>query len=412
MSSHAGPNPTDMSRSRFNRHNLSGANFPQEASTSTVPWTLITALLLGLIPLSLQGAEEIPNRDPLSAKRHSRPAQIVTPQVERRFTPVEAVPQVVSQEPRSALPPLPDSTGEWEPDAAVGLPDAQELWNQSPGLTPYQTAPDDELLTLGLQRAAEQSPLSDEAPLNWQELDPSLSVEVVPLFTFRDDLHDWWPNVRSDVRSLLTWQNALVLGVAGGVTLGLRESADGAVRDWTLESPERWGEGTEVLRQFGEYQWQVPAILLGYTWSLWRQDAELHAFLCSTISSYTLNSIATVGLKAVTDTSRPSTAFEDGRYGFPSFHASSTFAIAANIETWYGWKAGLPAYALAGLVGWSRIDQREHDLSDVVFGSVLGYTIGKSVALSRRTAAESTWQLSPWFEANHQATGVSFDLRY
>jgi membrane-associated phospholipid phosphatase len=72
----------------------------------------------------------------------------------------------------------------------------------------------------------------------------------------------------------------------------------------------------------------------------------------------------------------------------------------------------LPAYALAGLVGWSRIDQREHDLSDVVFGSILGYTIGKSVALSRLSAAESRWRVNPWFDANHEAPGVSFDLRY
>ena len=137
--------------------------------------------------------------------------------------------------------------------------------------------------------------------------------------------------------------------------------------------------------------------------------------MCSsdlTISAYTLTSLTTVAIKGITDTQRPSNEFQDGRFGFPSFHASSTFAIAANIEAWYGWQAGLPAYTLAGLVGWSRIDQREHDLSDVIFGSLLGYTIGKSVALSRVSAAESRWRLSPWFEENQQASGVTFDLRF
>jgi hypothetical protein len=50
------------------------------------------------------------------------------------------------------------------------------------------------------------------------------------------------------------------------------------------------------------------------------------------------------------------------------------------VDEYYGWPVGLPCYVLAGLVGWSRIDQREHDLSDIFFGSVLGFVIGKSVA--------------------------------
>jgi membrane-associated phospholipid phosphatase len=399
-----------MARFRFNRQKRCGRDFSKQVPAFVMPWTLAIALVLAIGPRSVPAGE--PTGHPRQPSRH----HFLRASLFAAETGERSAPSLTSLEsglePGSSIPPLPEPNGESTFDDPAGSPDVTELWNQSPGLTPFPTTAEDDLLNLGLQRAAERSPLADEPPLHWEELDPSLSVEVVPLFTFRDDLNDWWPNVRSDVRSLLTWQNALILGVAGGVTLGLRESADGAVRDWTQENPERWGEGTEVLRQFGEYRWQVPALLMGYTWSLWRQDAELHEFLCSTISSYTLNSIATVSLKGLTDTSRPSNDFEDGRYGFPSFHASSTFAIAANIETWYGWQAGLPAYALAGLVGWSRIDQREHDLSDVVFGSVLGYTIGKSVALSRRAAAESTWQLSPWFEANHQATGVSFDLRY
>jgi hypothetical protein len=272
--------------------------------------------------------------------------------------------------------------------------------------------PVDSLLNLGLEHAALSDISEETMPLDWRDLEPGLSVEASPLFTLQDDLRDWWPEFQADLRSLVTWKNALVLAIGTGISLGLREQVDGEVRAWTACSPDRWGAGSQVLRQFGEFQWQVPVLLGGYSYSLWRQDEPLHDFFRSTISAYTLTSLSTVAIKGIADTQRPSNGFQDGRFGFPSFHASSSFAIAANIETWYGWPAGLPAYALAGLVGWSRIDQREHDLSDVVFGSLLGYTIGKSVALSRVAAAESRWRVSPWFEANHAASGVSFDLRY
>ncbi len=270
---------------------------------------------------------------------------------------------------------------------------------------------DDELLLEGLARASRSEGSLKADPIDWSQFDPELPFETAPIFTFRDDLHDFLPNFFADTKSLFTWKNAVILGVGTGVALGLRENVDGEVRAWTAEHPERWGEGTEVLRCFGEYSYQVPILLGGYAWSLWRQDAPFHEFMKSTISSYALTSFTTVAIKGMTDTSRPTTEFEDGHYGFPSFHAASAFSIATNIETYYGWKAGLPAYALAGLVGWSRIDQREHDLSDVVFGSVLGYTIGKSVALAHQ-GRSNNWQVEPWYDPAQRAGGVSLDLRY
>jgi membrane-associated phospholipid phosphatase len=329
--------------------------------------------------------------------------------------PEQTFPRVAEAETPISEPGASPRSTHSNPDEELEIPRAAMV---PPGFAPLDEAilpgdaPSDQLLLRGLEQAALSESDEEPLPLDWQDLDPRLSAETTPLFTFQDDLQDWWPGFVSDFRSTLSWRNVLVLGIGAGVSLGLREDADGEVRAWTARSPDRWGDGSHVLRQFGEFKWQVPVLLGGYSFSLWRQDESLHEFFRSTISAYTLTSLTTVAIKGIADTQRPSNEFEDGRFGFPSFHASSTFAIAANIETWYGWQAGLPAYTLAGLVGWSRIDQREHDLSDVVFGSILGYTIGKSVALSRLSAAESRWRMSPWFEANHQASGVSFDLRY
>jgi membrane-associated phospholipid phosphatase len=48
-------------------------------------------------------------------------------------------------------------------------------------------------------------------------------------------------------------------------------------------------------------------------------------------------------------------------------------------ERHYGWKLGVPAYLVAGIVGASRIDQDKHYLSDVLAGATLGYIVGRTV---------------------------------
>jgi membrane-associated phospholipid phosphatase len=69
---------------------------------------------------------------------------------------------------------------------------------------------------------------------------------------------------------------------------------------------------------------------------------------------------------------------EDNK-SFPSGHTSNAFALAAVAERHYGWKLGVPAYLLAGVVGASRIQQDKHYLSDVVAGATVGYIVGRTV---------------------------------
>jgi membrane-associated phospholipid phosphatase len=64
---------------------------------------------------------------------------------------------------------------------------------------------------------------------------------------------------------------------------------------------------------------------------------------------------------------------------FPSGHTSQAFAMASVAQQHYGWKIGVPAYALAGLMGVSRIHEDKHWLSDVVAGAGLGYIVGLTV---------------------------------
>ncbi len=84
---------------------------------------------------------------------------------------------------------------------------------------------------------------------------------------------------------------------------------------------------------------------------------------------FLVNQALTIGLKQAINKPRP---FNNGDYAFPSGHTSTTFQSASFIQRRYGWKYGLPAYALAGFTGFSRIEANRHDGWDVLAGAIIG----------------------------------------
>ena len=94
----------------------------------------------------------------------------------------------------------------------------------------------------------------------------------------------------------------------------------------------------------------------------------MHAFL--------INAGYTTLLKEVVQRERPN---GEDQLSFPSAHASNAFTLAAVAERHYGWKVGLPAYALASAVAVSRLQRNKHYLSDVMAGATLGYIVGRTV---------------------------------
>ncbi len=84
--------------------------------------------------------------------------------------------------------------------------------------------------------------------------------------------------------------------------------------------------------------------------------------------------------------------------------------MSAVIDEYEGHWIGVPLYILSGLVGWSRIDTRDHDLSDVVFGGVLGYVIGKSVAGRALYGDSRAVHIVPYFRDG--SAGLMFDTSF
>lgn len=91
----------------------------------------------------------------------------------------------------------------------------------------------------------------------------------------------------------------------------------------------------------------------------------------------------TLGMKVLVGRERPDAS---NQASFPSGHASGTFATATVLQRHYGWKVGVPAYAVAGYVATSRLTEGRHYLSDVVFGATVGILVGRTVTLELANA--------------------------
>ena len=230
-------------------------------------------------------------------------------------------------------------------------------------------------------------------------------------YTFRDDLHGFVPMLKHDAHGTLNLNNAVLFSAALAGSVAMRDDLDEEVRREVAQHPERWGAASNALGRLGEVQYQVPVLLAVYGYSLREQDAELHDLSASLISAYTLTGLTTTVIKGVSNTERPSKEWNDGNFGFPSFHVASSMSIAAVLDEYYGPKVGLPAMTLAGLIGWSRIDERDHDLSDVVFGAAVGYLIGKSVAGQHRTG-DGRVHILPWTHPTEGTPGMQLNVEW
>lgn len=76
----------------------------------------------------------------------------------------------------------------------------------------------------------------------------------------------------------------------------------------------------------------------------------------------------TYGLKFAVNERRPN----GGTESFPSAHTSISFCAAEYLRKRYGWEYGVPAYAVASFVAYSRVDAREHYPHDVIAGAAIG----------------------------------------
>jgi membrane-associated phospholipid phosphatase len=166
----------------------------------------------------------------------------------------------------------------------------------------------------------------------------------------------------------------------------LSHPADDNVADWSAEN------GTSASARIGEVLgdgWTQAGAAVGtYVVGLAAGHRQTTHVGSDLIRAQFLNAVFTRGLKIIVDRKRPS----GGGHSLPSGHSSAAFTTAGVLHGHFGWRVGVPAYAVASYVGWTRVRDRSHWLSDVIIGGTIGTIIGRTVTAGHR---ERSWTVVP-----------------
>jgi membrane-associated phospholipid phosphatase len=142
--------------------------------------------------------------------------------------------------------------------------------------------------------------------------------------------------------------------------------------------------------------------------------AEGHRFRATTYDvgeAVAINGVYTELLKAAVGRERPNGA---NHKSFPSGHTSNAFAIATVFTKHMGRKAAIPAYAVASLVGISRLQRNQHYLSDILAGATLGHIVGRTVVRANDEPLEEgkiAWSVAPIAGRGERGIALSVSFR-
>ncbi len=203
----------------------------------------------------------------------------------------------------------------------------------------------------------------------------------------------------SDFSQIPTRQN-LMIAAFGGLIAG-----GASTRDRVLS--EEFGESRRAGRMFsaGETLGSAGVQMAGAvaTQIIGRAIGKprVAALGADLVRAQIVTQTMTAGIKLSVHRTRP-----DGtQYSLPSGHASTTFATATVLQRHLGWKAGVPAYALASYVAASRVQVQRHYFSDVALGATLGIITGRAVTVGR---GDTRFALGPSVVPG--AAGINFTL--
>jgi len=92
---------------------------------------------------------------------------------------------------------------------------------------------------------------------------------------------------------------------------------------------------------------------------------------------------------------------------FPSGHTAAAFVSSSFLQFRYGYKYGIPAYAVAAFTGYSRIQAKKHWTSDVIAGAA----IGTGFAYIFTKPYSKHLSLEPYYDAETKTTGASLVVK-
>jgi membrane-associated phospholipid phosphatase len=180
-----------------------------------------------------------------------------------------------------------------------------------------------------------------------------------------------------DAKHLFTVGNAVTLGIGGASAFAIHQKDDEIAR--RSQSWERLDDALSAGTVLGDGGVQAGFGLGIYVVGRFADHAKTAHIGADLVRAQIINALITDGLKPIADRIRP----DGGEYSFPSGHTSSAFATAAVLQRRLGWKAGVPAYAMASYVGLSRLTDHKHYPSDIIFGATVGILSGRATTFHR-----------------------------
>ena len=206
------------------------------------------------------------------------------------------------------------------------------------------------------------------APASAQSLVPQTSEpKVSRAFSglFRDTV--------TDFRGLTSRKPLTILGI-GAIAAAAAHVADPSMTSMLATDRASFLSPGETI---GSARMQLAGALATFAAGHITGSATVTAVGADLVSANIVAQTLTGAIKMSVRRGRP-----DGtQFSFPSGHTSVSFASATVLQRHYGWKAGVPAYAMASYVAASRIHDRRHFLSDVAFGAAVGIVSGWTVTM-------------------------------
>ena len=229
--------------------------------------------------------------------------------------------------------------------------------------------------------------------------------------SLKQHLYDLPKNVAQDSKdTFLKTDNIVALALAGGASIAMNQGADNDIAG-KFEGHHIFHNFTDRgLKSLGNPGFHAAGAGFWYLMSAENDDDFNKERAWTMIRALTLTDLATASLKAIRDNDTP----VGDRWAWPSGHTSSSFAVASVLDEFYGPQVGIPAYAAASLVGLRMIDQGDHWTSDVIFGAVLGWVVGHTVAGKHMDMEVAGFKIQPFTGVVHdqQAMGVSLLKRF
>lgn len=217
-------------------------------------------------------------------------------------------------------------------------------------------------------------------------------------------------------RSDWQWAGWGALAVAATVAV-----LDEPLRDVVDPTPD----GNSLVHRadtFGERSTTHLLVAGFYGWGWWQDDERAKAVgVDAFLSAVIAGGLVTSKLKKAFGRDRPylegdAHAFDafagndQDQRAFPSGHSTEAFAVASVIATHYEEQPAVvwTAFGLAALTGLSRMRKDQHWASDVLAGSLIGWTIGRSVVRFNTAQREQAVALS-WDQGG---PALSFSRRW